>query len=147
MSLQNMPPVQRLERIEKIAGVIVDVLVERGSLNWDALMLYAQRKWSDSKAEDWVSGEDLRVTLMAASSNNQRGDGALDRISYDSRSFLYSVARSDSDGAAPAQLPAPRNYVEAFYDLFERYSALKANPELAQLPESLLDELFGKIEF
>lgn len=146
MSLQNMPFAKRLEVMERIAGVIVDVLVERGPLNREALMLYTQREWK-SQGYGWLSSDDLRVTLLAASTSGRQGDTALDRILHDSNSFLYSAARVDGDGVAPALLPAPRDYVEAFYDLFERYSALRKNPELAQLPDSLLDELFGRMEF
>lgn len=143
MSLENMPFVKRMEFMERIAAVIVDVLSEYGPLSQEAVTFFVQRAWRKGDHDGWLSANDLRVTLLAATSSSNSGKDKLDDIAYSHNTFLYSL--KDAPEAEPI-LPSPRDWVEAFYTLYERYDAVRRNPQLNNLPEGLLDEMFGKLD-
>lgn len=143
MSLQNMPFAKRLEFMEEIAAVIVRVLDERGPLNMEALTLFTQRAWRETAGLGWLSSGDLRATIVSASTSSSSRDNNLDKIGYNSNTFLYFLRGAEE--VEKEKLPAPRDYVEAFYNLYDRYDALRKNPEMCHLPDNLLDDLFGEI--
>lgn len=129
---------QVTKRYSRFVDAMVEALSVYGPLNHEAMFSFVD-SFLTRDGVDPLEGRDFEPALTLALG---LADGFPARIIVDESTELYKLV---SEPNAPQRVPAPKDFVQSFYRLHERYEAvLERHPE-ERLPDEVMDSLFGRL--
>lgn len=129
---------QATKRYTRIVDAMVEALTVYGPLKHDAMFSFVDvflARDGVSVLEFHDSAPSFQVALGLA-------DGFEARIFVDDSTGLCKLV---SDPDAPQRVPAPKDFIQSFYRLYERYEALLERHPEDRLPDEVMDSLFGRL--
>lgn len=128
-----MPFKQRQIALQKmVEDFILPVLRERGPLSHEGIIHFAHKKVVKTEGVWYTRGEIAAGIAWAEGTNILSNWG-------DNRKFLVHIL-GEQDNLEPFT-PSPRDYTDAYYELWDYIQLLKDNPGLAQAPTEWIEAM------
>lgn len=129
---------QATKRYVRIVDAMVEALTVYGPLSHEAIFSFVDA-FLARDGVDPLESSDFEPALTVALG---LADGFPGRIFMDEARELYKLR---SDPYAAQRVPAPKDFVQGFYRLYERYEALLERHPEDRLPDEVMDSLFGRL--
>ena len=133
MSIYDKPFDERVAYFESNAVHLVAALKKHGPLNQEGLYFFVKQGFL-------AEGKEVPIRLSEFGGHIRYCLSK--KIIYDSQ-VTYGLVCLPDEVHSPARLPTPNDYVANYYNLLERYEALKEMGEVS-IPESVISGILGR---